>query len=338
MNIRNAALVLFGMALAIAPAAACNVPVFRYALEHWPADRYSVTVMHRGPLPESEQELVALLEQTSNCEVRRLEPGTEPRELPWMTVSLPAGRGGEELWAGRLTVPALRAILESPARQEIGRRLQAGESAVWVLVDNAEGDRQTATFIADQLQRLERSLRLPERTAAPEDRLYGEDKVPLRLAFSLLRVARDDPAEQLLVRSLLASEPDLAGRRGPMLFPVFGRGHILYALVGAGINAANIDRAATFLVSGCSCTIKEDNPGLDLLLKADWSPFPAVGDVALAGGSVPLPDPPVRSGTSPVPAVETVPLLPRPLVWGGVAMAALLVLATGRQALRRGKP
>jgi hypothetical protein len=29
---------------------ACSVPVFRYALEKWPADAYLTTVFHRGPL------------------------------------------------------------------------------------------------------------------------------------------------------------------------------------------------------------------------------------------------------------------------------------------------
>ena len=129
MNIRKASLVLFGMVCVLAPAAACNVPVFRYALEHWPADRYTVTITHRGPLPEPEQELLALLERTANCKVRGAEPVSVPQELPWMTVSLPAGRGGEEVWAGRLSVPALRAVLESPARQEIGRRLQGKADA-----------------------------------------------------------------------------------------------------------------------------------------------------------------------------------------------------------------
>ena len=39
--------VLLAFLLAV-PARACNVPVFRYALERWPADRYEVTVFHRG--------------------------------------------------------------------------------------------------------------------------------------------------------------------------------------------------------------------------------------------------------------------------------------------------
>lgn len=41
-------------------------------------------------------------------------------------------------------------------------------------------------------------------------------------------------------------------------------------MIGAGITADNIQEYAEFLVSACSCEIKEQNPGFDLLLAADW--------------------------------------------------------------------
>ena len=37
---------------------ACNVPVFRYAFERWPADIYRFTIFSRGPLT-TEQKVVA---------------------------------------------------------------------------------------------------------------------------------------------------------------------------------------------------------------------------------------------------------------------------------------
>jgi hypothetical protein len=69
---------------------------------------------------------------------------------------------------------------------------------------------------------------------------------------------------------LLRSEPDLAERSDPMVFPVFGRGRALLPLVGAGITARNIHDSAAFLVGACSCEVKELNPGFDLLLAANW--------------------------------------------------------------------
>jgi hypothetical protein len=69
---------------------------------------------------------------------------------------------------------------------------------------------------------------------------------------------------------LLSTEPDLAAVREPIVFPIFGRGRALYALVGKGIRAETIEQAATFLIGKCSCQVKEQNPGTDLLLTADW--------------------------------------------------------------------
>ncbi len=44
-------------------ALACKVPVFRYALEHWQPDPYLAIVLHRGPLSEEAEALVAKLEE-----------------------------------------------------------------------------------------------------------------------------------------------------------------------------------------------------------------------------------------------------------------------------------
>ena len=44
----------------------------------------------------------------------------------------------------------------------------------------------------------------------------------------------------------------------------------MYALVGQGIDEANIREACEFLIDWCSCQVKAQNPGTDLLLAVDW--------------------------------------------------------------------
>ncbi len=48
---------------------ACSTPVFRYALERWPADIYVVTIYQRGPLTPREQSVVDWLQTgfASSC-------------------------------------------------------------------------------------------------------------------------------------------------------------------------------------------------------------------------------------------------------------------------------
>jgi len=112
----------------------------------------------------------------------------------------------------------------------------------------------------------------------------------------VIRVRRDDPAEDLLVEMLLRTEPDLMSYDEPMAFPVFGRGRALYTLIGAGINPDTIQEACLFLTGQCSCLVKEQNPGTDLLMTADWrlvedAVFTETALPPLEATPVPLPEP-----------------------------------------------
>jgi hypothetical protein len=103
-----------------------------------------------------------------------------------------------------------------------------------------------------------------------------------------MTVKRDDPREKFLLNCLLKSEPDLSEYgQEPIAFPVFGRGIVLYAIIGKGITPEVISAATSFIVGPCSCQVKEQNPGFDLLLNFDWEA--AVGDtlVSVPVGSVP---------------------------------------------------
>src|SRR5262245_56551936 len=44
---------------------ACNVPVFRYALERWRPDPFVIYVVHQGPLSESDEQQVQQLRRAS---------------------------------------------------------------------------------------------------------------------------------------------------------------------------------------------------------------------------------------------------------------------------------
>jgi len=270
--------------------------VFRYALERWPADPYRVTIFHKGPLSREDRVLVEALEKSeedktrpANIEVYRVDlagkPDEEMRELfqaqkkpqlPWVVIRYPkVTRIEDSVWTGRLSADVVKTLLDSPCRRELAKRLLAGETAVWVMLESGqkEKDEAAAKLLQAELQRLPKVLKLPPQTDAPEDKTTREN-LPLRLAFSLLRVGRNDPAEKLFVQMLLHSEDDLSGRTAPMAFPVFGRGRALYALVGAGITAENIEEASAFLVGPCSCRVKAANPGVDLLMTVDWDSDP----------------------------------------------------------------
>jgi hypothetical protein len=88
--------------------------------------------------------------------------------------------------------------------------------------------------------------------------------------IGVLTVQRDDPAETWFVRSLLALESDLEAESQPMVFLVYGRARSLLPYIGPGITRENLVRELQFISGACSCTVKEQNPGIDLLVQYDW--------------------------------------------------------------------
>ena len=62
MNARTTTVCLFLLVAAVV-AEACQVPVFRYALERWQPDHYQLVIVHDGNLTSEEQADVNYLEE-----------------------------------------------------------------------------------------------------------------------------------------------------------------------------------------------------------------------------------------------------------------------------------
>ena len=275
---------------------ACSVPVFRYALELWPPDEYEVVLFHKGPLTEEQKQLLdkikpLKLENASVPNMRihevDLKADPDPRWVKWWEENKPDKFDGAwmavfypastlkitPLWAGPFTEAALSKTFQSPARQQLAKRLQDGDSAVWILLEcgNKEKDEATKKILEERLVHLGKTLKMPELKAQDVQAGYlsirPED---LKLGFSLLTIPADDPDEKVFREILLNSEDDLKDFDEPIAFAVFGRGRAMPALVGKGINNAMIDDACTFLSGPCSCQVKRQNPGFDILTSVNW--------------------------------------------------------------------
>ena len=270
----------------------CNVPVFRYALERWPADPYEIVVFHRKPFSEIDKSNVEWLEKSSfanfqnanysiqivdltselSDSMRDLYESIDSHELPCMTVRYPMSAGiSRVIWAGSLTKDNAVMAVDSPLRQEIAERIINGESVVWILLEsgNTTKDNAAAELLQEQLSSMEKNLSLNYMSDGTVDKLTSEPDI--RIVFSLLRLSRNDPAESIFINMLMHSEPDLFDYTSyPMTFPIYGRGRALFTLVGDGISERNIKEACAFLTGACSCEVKALNPGIDLLIAADW--------------------------------------------------------------------
>jgi hypothetical protein len=284
------------IAWALAPASthACSIPVYEYGLRNWPADAYQLFVFHDGPLSADQKQALDVLDpqqnpvtRDANIELTQVDLADNPplplqaiwdeqqdAQPPWIVAHYPHElfEAPQLAWAGPLTPSAARSLIDSPARRTIASRILSGQAAVWVLLESgqAEADDKAAALLKEQLDMLSQELiegALP--LGVPPTPDSDPDKVE-HPEFSILRLSRDNAEEAVFIQTLLRSEPDLSTLEGPMVFPFFARGRLLYALINAGINKHTISEAAAFMVEGCSCLVKEQNPGLDMLMAVDW--------------------------------------------------------------------
>jgi hypothetical protein len=285
---------------------ACNIPVFRYALENWIPASYLVLIVHRGGLSTEDLALTERLSQVSSdpahpvnvsvyvVDLDREDPlETDRQDLPGeflrsVSQRMQAGSPAEPTilvyppgqldpesaaWSGPLTSENVSALVDSPARQEIAQRLLDGQSAVWVLIESGDSDqdRKAAELLTRELDRMKSVVELPDRALIEaEDEFRPENPIELRVEFSLIRLSREDSKEKAFIAMLLSSEPDLRDFEEPMALPIFGRGRTHFALIGNGITPANIEESCRFLCGACSCQIKQQNPGIDLLMAVNW--------------------------------------------------------------------
>jgi len=309
----------FVCALSVGNGRACDVPVFRYALEEWPSDLYSVTVFHRGALSVDQEAVVKALQSASDDGIVNLEVAlvdvtgtlTDAAEnlwkaqtnsaLPLVVVQYPAITRLEAIAdTGPLTAAFAKQLLDSPVRREVRQRILRGESIVWVLLEsgNKASDDAVAGLLRRESNRLAGLLELPPVDSTDP---RTDENVSLKIAFSLVRLSRTDPAEQLLVHQLVNINPQFAEAKEPLVFPVFGRGRALCGLGKDELNPEDLEDVATFLTGSCSCEVKAMNPGLDLLIAADW-------DALIEGRAVKEPELPPLVSLSQLAAQAQTPL------------------------------
>lgn len=275
-------------------AEACNVPVFRYALERWLVDPYEVYVFHRGPLSEEDLKTVEGFEkkldafepqsqpyfietvdvdQEMSKRIKAFHDAAKPTEYPWMLVQYPKSLPTESAaYSGPFDKDDLASIFDSPLRQQIANEILKGESVVWLLIKSGNKDKDDTALrmLHEELAALKGELKLPELTA-DDDKYIDIDAGPkLRLSFKLLVVSRDDPKEKHFLQVLENWDRSVLQEGEPVAFPFFGRARVLPALSGKHLNPQKLYDDCTYLIGPCGCQIKRDNPGYDVVSAVNW--------------------------------------------------------------------
>jgi hypothetical protein len=280
--------VLCSLSIFIQYAYACSVPVFRYALERWKPDAYKGIFIYRGEISEQEKALLARLTDAAGVDAPLnliIKPvnsdtfskekltgflkGPVPDKLPLLTIWYPGQMGKSPPFLRETLTPSLvNKLVQSPKRQEVAESLIKGASVIWVFIPSGNPKKDDSAL---NLIRQELDLALKKYERNPFTILEGSKRKRLTYGFPIITLSRDDPAEYILIKTLMQSESDLYEHTDePMVFPVFGRGRLLGCLFGEYITKKHIDEATFFLSGACSCEVKDLNPGVDLLMAAPW--------------------------------------------------------------------
>jgi hypothetical protein len=287
------------------PVLACNTPVYRYAMYNWQTAPYIVFYFHEGEIPDADQavhkSLQTLTEQWPPQANVRIEPINVSDEKKMETLPefvIEAWKAYDDgkkpayvifspfrahVYSGQLDTESVQKLIDSPARQKFGGLLEEGNAAVMILLtcSDQEQNKKAEEALAG-LRKLADSGEIPVELELPPmglpGRPEGEQEAadagapdPKKLGIAVLKVDRNDPAEEFFVRMLMAVEDDLKEYADqPMIFAGYGRGRAMEPYIGKGITAENLVDVVAFLAGACSCMVKEQNPGADLLVKWNW--------------------------------------------------------------------
>ncbi len=248
-------------------ALACDIPVFRFALDRWNGDLYQLHVA-----PQRLLDFKKRIPDSANAEVVADEKLVGDAAELWFP-TLPNGAVSKSVaWSEAIDEKTLPILLNSPIRTEIVQRLCRGDSGVWVLLegkDTAAND-GAARLISVALRGVEKTAKLPVMTWNDPASAPGPGP-ELRIGFTMLRLDPADAAESATAAMLVdPANHGAADPTQPTALLIFGRGHVLVSLRKEQLAAANIQSASRFLLGACSCEVKEEHPGWDLLMDADW--------------------------------------------------------------------
>ena len=261
--------VLFAL-IGSASAHACTVPVFRYALERWPPDVHIVSVTSNAPMD------VAMLDNEShaNLWVRRA-PADQTHAVRVIYPDI------DRAWyTGDWEPGLLSRLADSPLRRRIAHELLTGATAIFVVLESTDSTSNATTkaLLEKSLKALANEIELPAQPDYEDEQdgwgeagqeEQGLQAIPVRVDFPVLTLSRSDPDETMLIKQIEGLDDEFANPEEVVVVTVFGQGRMI-PLTGEELVPDVINELCWFLCSACSCRVKALNPGIDMLLTANW--------------------------------------------------------------------
>jgi len=231
---------------------ACTTKVSEWVLLNSEANNYLLVYYHKDPVTEpvkKQNEQIGREINSANIQFRSIL--RNDIEKPYYALIY-----GNRLFSTYNNHSELKNLSVSPLREKIASELMSGMLCVmlYLKTGNPEKDAPASEII--------------KRTVAAS---------PFREVVSVRELDRSSTEEKHFVSMLLNVENDLKEINEPMLFGIFARFKALEPLLARGISTENINLMIDFLTADCSCLIKDNLPGTDILFTNNWeNPLPAL--------------------------------------------------------------
>ncbi len=266
---------------------ACDTPVYRYALERWHPGDFDLVLFHQGPLKPADGPLIQQLAGASqaggggaNFKLEQVDVATSPPgamgtvwarqhavRMPWLVLRYPRSKADEpDAWCGPLNSQTVQFFQSNPTTAQVAAEIGRGDRIpMLVFLSGHEArDEPFRRSLALELKKLEQKVWVAESSQ------NTSQSNAVTVAFPLSIISRQNAEGRFLAQIVFNSDPELAQSREPILVPVFGRGRALCALPASRVDEAALHKIRDFLLGTCSCEVKDQNPGLDLMIHADW--------------------------------------------------------------------
>jgi hypothetical protein len=231
---------------------ACTTKVSEWVMLNAIPNKYALIYFHNTPLTEAQKKQnEAINESIKPANIQFQNINKKDIIQPYYALYY-----GSRLFAKYNDSKELGNLTSSPLREKIAAELMSGKLCIllYLKTDDKTKDEKG-------LQSMHKAL----------------NSSPFKDIITVVELSRKSIEEAHFASLLLNVEDDLKTLQEPMLFGIFARFKALEPLVGRGITEENINLMIDFLTADCSCLIKDNLPGTDILFTNNWeSPAPAL--------------------------------------------------------------
>ena len=236
---------------------ACTTKVSEWVLLNAEPNQYTLVYLHKNAVTENIKTAnESLVKSLGDANIRFRDAVKDDAVQPYYALYY-----GSRLFTRYDSPEKMKGLATSPVREQVAGEIMKGKLCVMLLLKSGNNEKD-------------------EPGLAALKKAVGTS--PFKTIIPVIEIDRNNPAEKHFISMLLNVESDLKTINEPMLFGIFGKFKALEPLVSGGITEENVNYMIDFLTADCSCIIKDDLPGTDILYSGKWeSPATAMVNAIL---------------------------------------------------------